>query len=83
MGSSKAQPSGRGSPDTQQLRLPLLQGALQLLVVRLKLVSLHFQAVQTSQLAAQADDGLCLGELGPLTVPESTRSASVSKGFTV
>ena len=74
--SGKARSTGRQPPDTQQLCIPLLQGTLQLLVVRLQLVSLRSQAVQTGQLAAQADDGLCLGELSPLAVPESTRSAS-------
>ena len=73
-GSGKARPAGRGSPDTQQLRLPLLQGALQLLVVRLQLVSLRSQAIETVQLAAHADDVLRLPEFCSLTLPESTTS---------
>ena len=74
LGSGKARSTGRQPPDTQQFCIPLLQGTLQLLVVRLQLVSLRSQAVQTVQLAAHADNVLCLPELSSLTLPESTMS---------
>ena len=69
--SDKARPAGRRSPDTQQLCLPLLQGPLKLLVVHFQLVSVRSQAIQFIQLAAHADEVLCLPELLSLPFPES------------